>query len=91
MCARFEQDTKVFTLAFAHGWLAADDINDVDVRDDVRPTNRVLAVGNFGDGLKLHGASWGWPKPASMTRPDTHAMQPRQLLRSEPRLILRPA
>lgn len=66
MCARFEQDTKVFTLAFAHGWLAADDINDVDVRDDVRPTNRLLAVGDLGDGLKLHGASWGWPKPASM-------------------------
>ncbi len=66
MCARFEQDTKAFTLAYAHGWKVADDLNDVDVRDDVRPTNRLLAVADLGDGLALHGASWGWPKSPRM-------------------------
>lgn len=66
MCARFEQRDKAFTLAYAHGWHVADVINNVDVRPDVRPTNRILMVGNTGQGVALHGCNWGFTKPARM-------------------------
>lgn len=42
MCTRFEQRDKAFTLAFAQGWMITEHAHDLDVRNDVRPTNLVL-------------------------------------------------
>ena len=66
MCARFEQRDKAFTLAFAHGWPIADDANDLDILKDIRPTNKVIMVGDTGEGLAVHGSRWGFTKPTRM-------------------------
>ena len=60
MCARYENTLAARALAEAIAMDMHPEAESVDPRPDIRPTNRVLAVGDFGEGNIVIGpATWG--------------------------------